>query len=265
MKYADFKLTREDLITCNGFFDFARDNPNVVFVKPDTLLYETPWTEFLGEKPHPKSGIPPKERIWISGHSDFSITEYLVEKYSAHFDHWFAVNATSKDPRIIPTPLGMNSPEDVYSALFSSLQIPRSYKNKAFMSFTVHTNPTERATAQAVLETQPWVTWAYPLSQEEYYRNIRSHPFTICPQGNGYDTHRFWEALYCGSIPIIRENPVVLAFKDKLPIVIIKNWLDLTEDYLDMEYERIMSYDTYDESFLKQSAWFEKIQALVEK
>ncbi len=264
MKYADFKLTREDLITCDGFFEFARNHPEVVFVKPDVLLEGQPMSEYKGESPHPKSGVPPKERIWISSHSDHPILDCLVEKYSEHFDHWFAVNADSSDSRVEILPLGMNANEATYKALFSSLDIPRSRTNLAFMSFNIHTHLAERGAARAILEPNHWVTSKYNLSQEEYYANLRSHPFTICPRGNGYDTHRFWEALYCGSIPVVRETPVIRAFKEKLPMVIVDTWFNVTEEFLEREYKRIMSCDTYDENFLKQSYWLEKIQAQVE-
>ena len=34
------------------------------------------------------------------------------------------------------------------------------------------------------------------------------------PYGNGYDTHRIWEALYSGSIPVVKENKAFNQFKD---------------------------------------------------
>jgi hypothetical protein len=33
-----------------------------------------------------------------------------------------------------------------------------------------------------------------------------SFRFLACPRGNGQDTHRFWEVLYRGSIPIVRKS-----------------------------------------------------------
>jgi len=32
---------------------------------------------------------------------------------------------------------------------------------------------------------------------------LRRARFVLCPRGNGIDTHRFWEALVCGAIPVV--------------------------------------------------------------
>lgn len=40
----------------------------------------------------------------------------------------------------------------------------------------------------------------------EYLKELASHYFCLCIRGNGIDTHRFWEALYLGVIPVIINN-----------------------------------------------------------
>ena len=41
---------------------------------------------------------------------------------------------------------------------------------------------------------------------EEYLRELAQHKFCLCIRGNGVDTHRFWESLYLGVIPVIIDN-----------------------------------------------------------
>jgi len=41
------------------------------------------------------------------------------------------------------------------------------------------------------------------MSPKEYSRASSEFKFVACPRGNGVDTHRFWETLYRGSIPIV--------------------------------------------------------------
>ena len=41
----------------------------------------------------------------------------------------------------------------------------------------------------------------------KYASLAAKHRFVACPEGNGIDTHRFWETLYRGSIPIITDSP----------------------------------------------------------
>lgn len=52
--------------------------------------------------------------------------------------------------------------------------------------------------------------YQYELSQSKPYRDylveLSQHYFCLCVRGNGIDTHRFWEALYLGVIPVIINN-----------------------------------------------------------
>ena len=33
-----------------------------------------------------------------------------------------------------------------------------------------------------------------------------NYSFELCPEGNGMDTHRFYEALFLNTIPIVKKN-----------------------------------------------------------
>lgn len=44
------------------------------------------------------------------------------------------------------------------------------------------------------------------LSPEQYARLAQRFHFIASPRGNGIDTHRFWETLYRGSIPIVKDS-----------------------------------------------------------
>ena len=68
---------------------------------------------------------------------------------------------------------------------------------------------------------------------DEYFNNLGNYKFVICPNGNGPDTHRIWEALYCGSFPITKTH-VGLSFKN-LPIISFDNFDDLSIEKLTAE------------------------------
>jgi len=63
-----------------------------------------------------------------------------------------------------------------------------------------------------------------------YRRILLKYMYVLCPEGNGIDTHRFWEALYLRSIPIIKKNQISKFFlKANLPVLILNNWSDLSK------------------------------------
>lgn len=74
----------------------------------------------------------------------------------------------------------------------------------------------------------------------ECLTEMARHRFVLCPPGNGRDTHRMWEALYAGTIPIVQRHPALSAFSD-LPILFVEDLVSVSPQQLEREYERMTS------------------------
>ena len=85
--------------------------------------------------------------------------------------------------------------------------------------------------------------------------------FVICPPGNGIDTHRFWEALYLKTIPIIEKNEISRFLKKAgFPILLLDKWTDLSkfnEEKLKKFY--ISKKKDFSCKYLFQNYWKKKI------
>ena len=55
-----------------------------------------------------------------------------------------------------------------------------------------------------------------------------NYSFELCPEGNGLDTHRFYEALLLNTIPIVKRNSLESMYI-KFPCVIVDDWNEITE------------------------------------
>lgn len=53
-----------------------------------------------------------------------------------------------------------------------------------------------------------------------YLAKLKCYGFTMSPHGHGMDTHRVWEALYAGSIPIVAPSPLDRQLLSQLPVFI---------------------------------------------
>lgn len=51
------------------------------------------------------------------------------------------------------------------------------------------------------------------ISPDRYSRLVQGYRFIACPRGNGIDTHRLWETLYRGSIPIVKNSVWITNFE----------------------------------------------------
>ena len=76
-----------------------------------------------------------------------------------------------------------------------------------------------------------------------YLTTLSSHRFSLCVRGNGIDTHRFWESLYLGVIPVIVDDGTIEHFithldKKRIPYVKIEDvgfFNKIGDNFFDMD------------------------------
>jgi hypothetical protein len=73
------------------------------------------------------------------------------------------------------------------------------------------------------------------------YQNTHESYYTLSPSGLGEATHRFFEAIYLDSIPIVKRTHTAF---DKLyevfPCMIVEDWDEVTESLLEEKKEYYM-------------------------
>jgi hypothetical protein len=92
---------------------------------------------------------------------------------------------------------------------------------------------------------------------EGYIKELSNYKFCLSPPGRGVDTHRTWEALMVGTIPIMISTALDSLF-EKLPVIIVKDWNEIDEEFLNKEYEKIHKKE-YDFSILYSDYWKNEI------
>jgi hypothetical protein len=170
--------------------------------------------------------------------------------WSQHFSHllelpnlqaWFASNChwkgwpNAKPRRLICIPIGI---ENRYNQIGQSPQVyfrwmERRNRVKSTMpllvAFSTHPLKPFRASAIAAL-TASWIT-RKNLERDAWFEAVQEHHFVACPIGHGYDTHRTWEVLLSGSIPIV-ESTSMDSMYENLPVLIVHRWSEVTQDLL---------------------------------
>lgn len=160
----------------------------------------------------------------------------------------YAKNIDVLHERIIPIPIGRDFRNEAayLSVKFNSRD--REIINLLYCNFAFETNKNRRKIYE-LFNGKDWVTqvevqkWMqYPISREEYIKQVHSHKFCLSPEGAGIDCFRTWEALYLKSIPIVQENVHLNAFKD-LPLLYTKDYSEITKKYLEEKYEEMLETD----------------------
>ena len=57
-----------------------------------------------------------------------------------------------------------------------------------------------------------------------FWRLLQAHTFALAPSGAGLDTHRLYEILFMGSIPIVLSSPMDAFYTQNFPILIVESW-----------------------------------------
>lgn len=86
------------------------------------------------------------------------------------------------------------------------------------------------------------------------YARIASHyKFVFCPRGNGIDTHRVWESLYRGSVPVLIQTPWSSFLRELgLPLFLI----DKVEDLYEISPE---TFSKFYQSFMDERERYDRL------
>ena len=215
-------------------------------------------------------------RVLITHNSDLGIDDdlaSLVFEHNPNLIAWFGQNVESRHDKLVPIPIGLERTrwfphlkkrECLRELAERSLEPPSKL---CLANFSVSTNPGERraclkaASSFATLQAPDTVRQDTADTYARYLATILEHKFVLCPNGNGVDTHRLWETLYLGRLPIVTRSLVTEAFAG-LPMVILNSWTDLSStrllSYWD-DFRRGLVPYTLDHLFM--SYWQDRIRS----
>jgi hypothetical protein len=63
-----------------------------------------------------------------------------------------------------------------------------------------------------------------------FWSELQKHAFSLAPSGYGMDTHRCWEILQMGSIPIVINSPLAQKLYIDYPIIVINKWEEVFQE-----------------------------------
>jgi hypothetical protein len=195
-------------------------NSHVIFVKTDFI------SDFF-VRVYPQIGA---KFILITHNSDYATNEehkrfLLDDKLLA----WFGQNPGFVHPKHFPLPLGLENPTwftaklDFVRSVVDTKRLLAWEKRKflLYINFNSATNPKSRTrlvekfkNIKEVFLSETRVDYA------NYMGQIENSKFVLCPRGNGEDTHRFYETLLMGSIPVVENSTLYSLFEESGALVV---------------------------------------------
>uniref|UniRef100_UPI0025FC4903 hypothetical protein n=1 Tax=uncultured Mucilaginibacter sp. TaxID=797541 RepID=UPI0025FC4903 len=197
-----------ELLQLNKFGDL-HNGRDVIFCKTDYLKDE-----------FKKIAKFKNEVILISGNGDGGIGNGLTSLMPDNIFRWYCQNKLTYNEKLVSIPIGLENTSvnkrkghgvawqhavekvRLLSEVFNSSEtgIPSKF---LYSNFNPQTNEAYRNPIKEICINAPFINWDEPsLNYPEFIKKILDHEATVCPAGNGIDTHRLYEVLYCKRVAI---------------------------------------------------------------
>jgi hypothetical protein len=268
-----------DLISGDGFLELASKNPRIRYVKRDALFRNVTWR---GQAVGPVIFRPKTsaENVIIFGHSDLRTSRLVsnIVRTTRGVKWIFGTNVEPIHDFAHSVPIGVtnNTRESHlhqilgdpthFSRADSRGDFPRDFFPSILSNFTAANNNRVRRNLLKVLRGLPTsikVHHSEPDFSSEgrvrFLASCRAAGLVACPEGNGIDTHRLWETIYMGGVPVVTESRFMNSLFDKLPVVRLRRWEEISDlELLHRKWVHATSM-RWDSRIMLQSFWNNRI------
>lgn len=191
--------------------------------------------------------------------SDYPVTHEMTQLFADRPVKWYGMNCSTETAS--PVPIGI---ANTYCPItMKGKDFERGNPSKLlYVNHRTENFPMEREWLYQHFSNEPWCTVKKPYSKGEispYKAELLDHKFVLCPRGNGVDTHRLWEALYCGVIPVVKSHLTHRPLEGALPVLFVDDYREVTKDLLDRTYAEY-SNRQWKTEMLTVSWWIDKIK-----
>jgi hypothetical protein len=207
------------------------DNPRTIFCYGD-------WLHLFSEK----LDLFKNDFVLISHNSDYNVTENDTSLRILNHQkvvEWRAQNVCFDHPKLKFLPIGIANRQWSHGSLFEEFykrvdlkSLERNKLGEVYFNFQISTNAVKRQPCYDSLCEK--LEFLPGLPALENFERLAKYKYCICPEGNGVDTHRLWEALYLKCIPIVIDSPFIRVIQKQanIPLVVLSSWDDFCVENL---------------------------------
>jgi hypothetical protein len=183
-----------------------------------------------------------KPFILLTHNSDHAVTVDDLDLLNNPFlQYWYAQNCEFSHTKLRALPIGLANSQWGSERLDDMHQVSQLFSKThlLYVNFSSSTHEGRKKIIDTIAQV-PGVTLGESVDFKSYLMQMAKHQFCLCPRGNGMDTHRFWEAQYLNTIPVLLRSDWTPAYSN-LPILLVDCWEDLAHINLEKAYIQISS------------------------
>jgi hypothetical protein len=206
--------------TDKRFSDVLSKSGDRVFINGDQVY------EFIHKK-NSSAMSRGKKFHYVIHNSDLSFTASTLNDLLPHATCVYAINTTVRHPQLRTIPIGF---QDSSLEFFRNLVRPEGPRDiEVYMNITLgspgdHRHTIRKACVDA-MQNDPRVVSKTNRTISEYASDLCRSTYVLCPAGTGIDTHRIYESILCGAIPVVLRSHLDHLYYS-LPVCIVNAWTD---------------------------------------
>jgi len=145
-------------------------------------------------------------------------------------------------PKVFSVPLGIKDP----AMIERQIELQKEGNNRTeLLLISQAFSDTRTPIANSVIANfNGTIQNRYRMAGSDYWQDLRSSKFVLCPSGMGWDTYRAWEAMCLGTIPVLEtygRKDGMYRMYDDLPVLWVENYDDVTPALLEASYPKILA------------------------
>eukprot|EP00039_Didymoeca_costata_P002872 m.63328 g.63328 ORF g.63328 m.63328 type:complete len:693 (+) comp11575_c0_seq1:355-2433(+) len=175
---------------------------------------------------------------------------------------WYSQNVVSTHDKLFAIPVGLG----IHHGFPGSPDSAATFDHMRHLSKTM---PTFKDRSRSILFENPGNLRLFECANvrqvpaegsPQIWKEYGKHQFTIVYTMNGLDTHKLWELLFFGTVPIVKRSFTMenLIESSYLPAVIVDNWNDVCK-WTDREYTKMLKryedWIVHSRRWLRPSIW----------
>ena len=174
----------------------------------------------------------PKVRTLIIMESDTTQFESELASLYPFVEKIYSNNLIGSSSRCFPIPLGLERQAYRSAGRLNNFKHQRLNKREKrpiqfLIAWNDKTNPNRNLYRRQFEGDSRCLIVENRLHANTIHKLMKKSRFIPCPAGNGLDTHRVWEAIYLGAVPVLLESE--FCGDATWPIILVKNWSELLE------------------------------------
>jgi hypothetical protein len=204
----------------------------------------------------------------VTHNSDYPIGLDYKARVSEQINSWFAQNLNfvpENDSVFHALPIGLENRSYFKNGKIKHFKSPNiSVENKLdriYCSFNTTTNK-ERVDVLNYAKNNNLVDFKGFSNHKSFIKNLSAYKFAICPEGNGLDTHRFWESLITKTLPIVKKSDFITNFYNiGIPMIVLDDWKELiTLDEKTLKKIYKLNYEKlHNQDYITLDFWLQRI------